>query len=212
MVSPLNPGHAGLSAIGHGPCIFYTPEALPWLEANPYILESVSQGVSSGNLTHHPYLFALDGSGTLRLWCCHGAALLQASAYLAQVLPFEFFQVASNYRCQQRGYSYTGLLFSCTCFLWQHILMLSYLYYKESEAIVPDAYFDQLCVALRWRYMYGSHAELNGHIHAHLFSEEGLRGGSLHEIKEFPRMVQGAARMFLTLERCLVPDADALWV
>jgi len=203
----LNPAHAALNIHGHGPCLFYTPGAQPWLASNPYILESISAGITNGGLTHHPYLLAVDADNILRLWCCHAGAFLEASRYLAAVFPEDFFRIAANFKPNQRGYSTSGLLFSGLTTLWQHILMLGYLYYKRDTTIVPDEYFDQLCVAAVWRYKYGAHVELEGHIHGHLFNVDELAGGSVHHI-EFPRMVESAAEMFVNRERILSTNQE----
>lgn len=202
MATIVDPSYAGLNLTGYGPCMFYTPDAGPWLATNPHILEHVNAGIQNGSLTHHPYLFALDSNNILRMYCAHPGAFLEAEQHLSAVLPSAFFDTAQHYLPNQRGYSPIGLLFSGAYVLWSHILMFGYLYYREDISIVPDTYFDCLCAMLVWRYEYSNGSALTGHTHERLFNLDGMRGGSVHEV-DFPLLVQSAARLFVSRERVI---------
>lgn len=184
----------------HGPCIWYSGDAGPWLEANQYILPTIYDGIQAGHLKHHPYLLAVGEDGALHMYCPHADALIEAASYLRNIFPEEFFRLAATYKPHPRGYSPPGLLFSGAFTLWSHILMFGYLYYEKDITLVPDELFDQLCKALLWRHIYSAGTALYGHPHAHLFSAEGMAGGSVHEVT-FPLRVQCAARLLETRER-----------
>lgn len=201
-VAPINPCHAGMSMFSHGPCIWYTPDAAPWLEANAYILPTLNDGIQAGQLKHHPYLLAVGDDKALHMYCPHAEAVIEAATYLRNVFPEEFFRQAGTYRENQRGYSPPGLLFSGAFTLWSHILMLGYLYYERSLSLVTDEFFDQLCKAALWRHVYSGSTALTGHPHAHLFSAEGMAGGSVHEVT-FPLRVQLAAELLARRERVI---------
>ena len=198
--TPINPCFVGMSMYSHGPCIWYTCDAKPWLETNQYILPAINDGIQAGYLRHHPYLLAVGADNALHMYCPHPEALIEAASYLRNIFPEEFFLLAANYRPHPRGYSPPGLLFSGAYPLWSHILMFGYLYYHQNTTIVPDELFDQLCAALLWRHVYSAGTALYGHPHAHLFSADEMAGGSVHNVN-FPLRVQCAARLLVTRER-----------
>lgn len=85
------------------------------------------------------------------------------------------------------------------CVAWY--LMLSYLYYKCHESVVPDPVFDMLCVRLLNNY-----DEASKHMHAHLFDEELLRAGTAYTIREeqYPGMCKSAAHTIADIGRTVI--------
>lgn len=85
------------------------------------------------------------------------------------------------------------------CVSWY--LMLSYLYYKCHESVVPDPVFDMLCVRILDNY-----EEAQKHQHAHLFDEGLLRAGTAYTIKEkdYPNITKSSATALLDVGRTIL--------